>query len=410
MRLNRGLSLLEILLAFLIIFLVSLYCMSMFAQGQRHWLRAQEYSVATFLVNEKMQELLAVPGPELTSGAGTFPVPFEDYRFAVTARPFEHDLVELRVEVVSRQGARSGAACLVADNERFFGVAVDPSTNLVAFSRGDQTISYWDDQTRALAPAIPDRPDGAVGAVAGLPGHNKLWSAGVTQSLRALREFAPNPREWLGAVPAPLSPAAGVADPRYSGLATDASCSYVFLGDAANRAIFLLVDDSAPTWQQGSITATNPPLGAPAGLATDDHASLLWVADREYQCLRKLLLVPGKYPAAQYEQAAFGWWHRTQFRPGRAVGVLGDPQGIAMDPNGWAVYVTDRGRLWRFTEGEATPWVVMAEYPADLVAAGPCGLALDDYDNVIYLSTRLGQLWKCTLAQPPAASTCNRLL
>ena len=135
-------------------------------------------------------------------------------------------------------------------------------------------------------------------------------------------------------------------------------------------------------------------------MAVDPGGSVLWVADREYQCLRKVLLVeeaPG-YPSSELESRDGVHWLKKRYRPPVSVGLLGSPQGLAMDADNWGVLVLDRGRLYHFVEDEPTPWKVVASFPSQLIDAGPSGLTVDPYDNVAFVATRNSQIWRVDLA------------
>ena len=133
-----GLSLVEIMISFVLILLIALYLMSMFASGQVHWRRAQQYSIASFLVNQKLQEVMQVPFAEFPAGSGRFDVPFSEYSYQVDLAFYEANLYTLDVEVVSNGGSRASARTLRGDIHGFQGVAVDPHTSLVAYATASQ--------------------------------------------------------------------------------------------------------------------------------------------------------------------------------------------------------------------------------------------------------------------------------
>jgi hypothetical protein len=77
------------MIAFLILLVVALYIMSLFASGQKHWLRAQQYSIASFLVHGKMQEAMLIPLKELPTGRRRFDPPYEDFTYQVDFASYE---------------------------------------------------------------------------------------------------------------------------------------------------------------------------------------------------------------------------------------------------------------------------------------------------------------------------------
>ena len=107
---KSGLSLVELMIAFLIILVVALYIFSLFASGQKHWLRAQQYSVSSFLVHQKMQEALLTPLAELPNGKVPCDPPFQDFTYQIDAHPYEgRSIYQVDVEVTSRIGTSARA-------------------------------------------------------------------------------------------------------------------------------------------------------------------------------------------------------------------------------------------------------------------------------------------------------------
>lgn len=131
--------------------------------------------------------------------------------------------------------------------------------------------------------------------------------------------------------------------------------------------------------------------------------SLIWVADSDYQCLRKLLSpsASSAYPGTDLESAGtLGNWHRKRFRPPATLG-MGSPIGLAMDLQGWAVYVHDRSRLYQFVDSTGA-WTLLGTFPPDLLQDLPSGMTTDRFGNVFFLTTERGSLWKI---RPPVGAT-----
>lgn len=385
-RFRQGSSLLEVLISFAVILLAALYLMSTLASGRHHAQRAQQYSTASLLANGKIQQLLTLPIDDIQPGSGAFPSPHEGYVYSVDVVPFEGTIQVLQLEVRSPRGALAFARTLVQD-PRFFGVTVEPVTNEVAFSPAGQPRIGFVQEPANTVTFSPDTPDGRpIHGLAAKPGWNLVWTSAIAQGLQAFTQISPA-SSWRPAVANPATP----LKPLFTGLASDTYSSQLFAGDAANKAIWI----SRPAWT-GPIRATNPPLGAPGGVACDAFGTLVWVADRDHQCLRKLLLQPAPgYSAAELEACPEGFWHRTEFRPTEVW--IGSPQGVAVDPSGWAVYVVDGGRLYRFIDS-SNEWSVLATLPAVVAQAGPSGLALDSTNNVLYINCSKGKLVKFKLS------------
>lgn len=398
MRRPRGASILEILLAILILFLATLYLLSMFASGQGFTVRGREYSATTFLAQNRMEELLAAPADVLAAGSGKFTPPHEDYAYEVRISDYEGDLKLVEVVVTSPRGARSRLQTL-RRVETFFGIACDPAANrLVYAAPGQAQLQLLQDGGSATAgPALPE---GQPGAVAGHPGLGLLW--GVDQSVGRVTYL---PTDRPAATLEPPS-ALGQERPRFAGAASDAWGNRLFLADRANRGLWIL-HDSAPLggrgWNSRSpLAPEEPALGTPSGVGTDAAGSVVWVADTEAQCLRMLRLTAPADPSGYEAEPGVGWWSRTQFRPPDGLQA---PQGVAVNPWGSTVFTVDSKNLARLDfvprvgGGYDALWTLTA-LPQALQDARPSGVCFDPFRNVVYLNTRTGQVWKHTLAPP----------
>lgn len=394
---RTGLSLVELMIAFLILLVVALYIMSLFASGQKHWLRAQQYSIASFLVHGKMQEAMLIPLKELPTGRRRFDPPYEDFTYQVDFASYEGGsvLYTLDVEVFSRIGTSARASTLVGDDQQFAGVVTDPYTNLQTYSNGS-LLTTFDGSSNNNSGIAPDGR--RFGGIAGVPGSNLLWSASGPNGLMKFLEAGP-PVGWVGPVGFDVGAIArGLTTPSYNGISSDSFGNYQLAADSLNRCVWLTSD---PAGVVEPLRPSTMPLGQPSGIATDPYASLVWVCDQENQCLRKLLLqagptgyVPGELdgPPASGTQA---YWVNRQYKPAANL-MLGNPQGIAMDKFGWAVYVVDRSRLYRYIDSDNT-WTVMGKFDQAQIDQGISGLAMDSYNNLLYLNTLEGKLYEITI-------------
>ena len=106
-------------------------------------------------------------------------------------------------------------------------------------------------------------------------------------------------------------------------------------------------------------------------------------------------------PPAGFESDASGqgWWDNTLYRPGNLMG-MGSPQGVAMDSQGWAVYVVDRARLYRYLD-DVPQWTVLGNLPTAAIDEGISGLALDSLDSLLYINTNRGKFYKIKVPTPP---------
>lgn len=402
---KSGLSLVELMIAFLIILVVALYIFSLFASGQKHWLRAQQYSVSSFLVHQKMQEALLTPLAELPNGKVSCDPPFQDFTYQIDAHPYEgRSIYQVDVEVTSRIGTSARATTLVGDNHNFSGLVTDQFTNIQTFVNGARLTSF-DGAGRSDSAVAPDGRK--FGGLAGWPGSNLLWSAaGNFGPMKFLESGAS--AGWVGPVGLDVGALGkGLAPPNFVGVAGDNHGSTQLVADSVNRCVWLMND---PVTTIEALRPAQVPLGQPAGVACDPYVSVAWVSDQENQCIRKLFLQPAPaYPAADLDgPAASGtnvFWHNREFRPSTLVG-FGNPQGIAMDPYAWAVYVVDRSRLYRYIDS-LDEWTVLGTFPDPQIQEGVSGLAMDPYNNLLYLNTLSGNLYELKIPNqaPPGSNT-----
>ncbi len=403
-----GLSILEVLLGILLVFLASLYLLSLFSSGHSLALRSREYTVATLLARSRMELLTAAPVDAVLPGRGEFPQPHAGYLWEVRIEDYEGDLKVVEVAVTSPRGARSFLRTLRRQTG-FFGVACDPAAHRVVFALPGQAAVQvlQDGGTVSPGPTLPAGSAPArAGGLAGCPGLGYLWV--VDQDNLNVQYFREDPAGGFDGgdslVPRP-GPAA--VTPRFAGAASDASANRLFLADRANRGVWILQDASPfgqQTWGEGlPLAPQDPSLGVPSGVAVDASGSVVWVADTENRCLRKLLLSGPPSPREDFEEEpGVGWWSRRRFHPEEGMGA---PQGVAVNPWSSAVLCATESDLWvlDFLPGPSAGFLESwkrVPLPADLVRARPSGVCLDPYRNVVYLNTRSGQLWKHTLAPP----------
>ena len=389
----RGLSLLEVQVALLLLLLVSLYLMSLFASGQRHARRALDYSRATLLAHRRLEEARAVPVPDLRPGLTQESEPYQGFNTTLSVAPYEGGLSLLAVDTRAPSGALARAFTLVPDWSRFHGVAADVFAHQIAWTNGPD-LMVWDDLTGTATNLGPVGDGRKNGALSGQPGSNQIWRGGVDLGPIPFLERVPTPDTWGAALSSPVvAPDNWISEVRFTGLASDGAGDGLVAADISNSGLWF---SRSGSWTGSQVTRPKePPLGRPGGVACDPAMSLIWVADQDYQCLRKLVCpaAAAAYPAAQLESAgALGSWHRNRFRPPPALG-MGSPAGLAMDPLGWAVYVHDRARLYRYLDGPQT-WELLGTLPLALVQEIPSGLATDRYGSQIYLATEQGSLWK----------------
>lgn len=390
---QRGLSLLEVQVSLLLLLLVTLYLMSLFASGQRHARRSVDYSRCTLLAHSRLEEAKTVPPRELTTGTRQETDPNPGFNTTLTLTPYESGLYLLEVQALAPSGALARAFTLVSDPVGFGGVISDEFSHKVVWVNGTDLMA-WDDLARTASNLGPVGDGRQAGGLAGRPGTNFFWRGGGKENPVSYLESLPAPGTWGTALTPPVgTPDSWKSTAFFSGLASDWGTSRLVAADVANRGLWF---SDGVAWSGANVTRPkNPALGRPAGVVCDPAMSLVWVADPDYQCLRKLVSpeAAGAYPAADMESAgALGSWHRKRFRPPGTLS-MGSPVGLAMDSQGWGVLVHDRARLYRFIDGTNT-WELLGQFPPALIAELPSGMSTDRYGSVLFLTTERGSLWK----------------
>lgn len=404
---TNGVSLAELLIAFVLVLLLLLYTISSFVASNNYLKRGKEYSTALFLGQTKMEELQVTPISDITPESNPFEPPFEEYEYHVSLEPWEGELQQLEVRVVSPRGAAATIRTL-RQSQAFQGIIADPATNTVAFTRPNSSLlHFWNEN--APAPASDgsahsqSKPlaDGNPGALAGHPGSNFMWAVNLTtNTITPYRESEADP--WAAGIPFPAVD--GLGPSRLAGIAMDEMGNQVFCADWSNRGIWIYNDGipGLPTDFQGRRphAPVSPPLGIPSGVATDQTGSLVVVADTENQCLRKLFvnlaaptLRPPDYAPDQLEEAqGVGYWLKDRLRHPKGMGA---PQGVAVSATGWAIHTIDRAYLYTLTENSPTDtkWD-RVELEPELAKSSPSGLAFDEFNNLLFITTKNGELWK----------------
>lgn len=397
-----GLSLLEVQVSLLLLLLVCLYLMSLFASGQRHARRSVDYSKCTMLAHRRLEEAKTVPFEGLATGLRQETDPNPGFNTTLSLTPYEDGLHVLQVDAVAPSGALARAFCLTSDPAiAFGGVISDEFSHKVAWVNGTDLMG-WDEQT-STATNLGAVSDARLrGALAGRPGSNFFWRGGGKESPVSYQETLPAPGTWSPALAAPVAAVdAQRAMAQFSGLATDRGTGRLVAADVNNRGLWFS-DGSA--WNGANVSKPQtPPLGRPTGVVCDPAMSLIWVADADYQCLRKLVSseASARYSATDLESGGtLGNWHRRRFRPPATLG-MGSPIGLAMDIHGWAVFVHDRARLYRFVDS-SDQWTLLGTFPPELLRDLPSGMTTDRFGNVFFLTTERGSLWKI---RPPVGAT-----
>jgi len=279
---KRGISLLETIVSVQILLIVSLFCMSIFGQGQRHDLRARQFSTCTMLANQKMQELTSQPILQLRKLlvqpiSAKFSGDFAAYKYDVTLSDYEPGLSHLEVIARSHLDCSSRCSLLIPSESSGRGIAADPDTSRIYYVGLDSVsgegkaglTNFSDTGSPVVLSPGPAAPGGTpLSGVTGAPGNNWVW--GISPD-GAMAGFNEQTNQWIAAEDAPGSPPLATV---FHSLACDASAHRVIASDVANRCLWLYDYDwvrGPPYWYTQPCRPDRFPLGAPGAVATDPY-------------------------------------------------------------------------------------------------------------------------------------------
>ncbi|MBQ7567793.1 hypothetical protein IJT17_03210 [bacterium] len=405
----RAFSLLELLVSMLVLYIISAYIISLFSSGSRFGGRTREYSVSTFLARNQMERLSCSPLERLArQSSGKCEHPYEDYVWNASVSDFSGELKLLKLEVVSPMKARSSLLRLMRERS-FFGVSCDEYGDQVIWSRPGQSAAGFvqssapSSSAKTVSLSMPEVDDCYIGAVSGVPGRGAAWAACTNRATVGFYGFDDKHRV-IKRIKLNASTHSGFSSPLFTGIAADSWGNRVYCADVVNGAIWMAAepaDKNHLEWAGGSPWRPSAvPLCEPMGLALDENASILWIAEGPVRALRPLHLNADTAPYGQGAErlAGVGWWG------GRCSPKLGSGAFSGVAVNAWSslVYAADSGYLHVLTysvDGALSLSSAWKSYrlPTDLCSALPSGLACDPYRNLVYINTRQGILWRAVL-------------
>jgi len=103
---SRGLTLLEVVFAVVLVLLAAVFVMTLMAEGGRPLVKAQMTTTASMLAQSKMDVLMGTPFDSLVAESGKFPAPNDRYKFEVSLSALDSTVKRVRLTVVTPQGAR----------------------------------------------------------------------------------------------------------------------------------------------------------------------------------------------------------------------------------------------------------------------------------------------------------------
>ena len=409
MRREPGFSLLELMVSMLLLYIVCAYIMGLFSAGQRYNVRNREYSMSTSLARSQMEYLCCSPVESLNGRSEYFSSPYDKYRWSAKVEDFKGNLKLLTLTVTSPRCASStlqrlrrghtllGVTCDEYGDQLVWAQPSGAKPKMMQYSAGGGV--------QRLSLSVTGVSGGQIGALCGVPGQGLMWGAWSDKTLIGYFCFSGNKQQRSSKLSAPTS--TSLSTPQFTGIAGDCWGNYLYCADVANNAIWAVKDagtSSKPAWFSATPwRASAMPLDEPMGLALDETASILWIAESGACALRPLYLntgiTPSKTSGVSTEGSAetlvgVGCWG-PRYRPNKAAGSL---TGVAVNPWASAVYTADAKYLHMLiysvsvSGAYALSWQSYA-LDANLAAAEPSGMACDPYRNLVYINTLQGQLW-----------------
>ncbi len=401
-----GFTLIEVLMAMMVLYIACAYIMGLFSSGWRLGARNHEYTATTFLARSQMEHLASAPVDMLGNKvSGRFAAPYEDYVWEADISDFQAGLKLITLVVTSPRRAKTTLQRL-RRRSAFMGVSCDSFTDQVLWNQPKSGVArmhqYSKGRTLNLNLRLPDTSNGYLGAVCGVPGRGVVWGASSYEPVIAYYAFdEANRLRTTRYLRAPQR--SGLSSPLFSGIAGDRWGNWLFCADVVNGGIWQAEDNGTKlAW-----TARSPlipklvPLNRPAGVALDETASILWIAESGACCLRPLYLRTDVHPSGDGVEKinGVGWWGRRITFPL----VRGALQGVAVNPWASMVYTVDGQclHMLRYILEDNGVHLCLWQsrhLPASLIQDQPMGLACDPYNNVVYINTYKGKIWSMVQA------------
>ena len=406
-------TLLELLVSMLVLYIACSYLMSLFSSGWRFSLRNREYSMTTFLARNKMEYLSCMPADKLTGGSsGLFSEPYGGYSWRAELSDYNGELKLLTLEVVSPLRTRTKLYRLLR-GRAFLGVACDEYSDQVIWSspRSCEANFRQNSASNDIRQISLDLTGGNpchIGAVCGVPGRGAMWASCVNRAAVGYYVFnGANDLTTRFVLEAPSL--SGMQPPVFTGIAGDRWGNKLFCADSANGAVWIAEDGvskNALRWSAESpLRPAAVPLQKPMGVALDEHASILWIAESTARAIRPLYLNTDIKPSGKGVEAipGVGWWGARISLPEGTDSV----QGLAVNVWSSSLYAVDDNHLYVLlykmspSDSLTYEWAVYS-LPVSLRRALPSGLACDPYKNIVYINTSRGNFWQAFVQGAPA--------
>lgn len=404
---RRGFSLLEVLVAMGVMYIVCAYLLGLFASGYRCQAGNREYTATLFLARSKMERLCCMPVECLASvKSGYCEAPYGKYSWKATVSKFDECLNLLTVEVKSPRGSRSTLQCL-RRNHAFQGVDCDEFSDQVAWSApNSKALSLWQSSAAPTRWQVALNTSVAklatLGGISGVPGLGVVWATATDKGQIGYYVFDSRNRLSKSRSLTATAPTNGNT-PIFTGISADCWANNLYCADIANAAIWIAQDSNGKLrWSANSpLRPQKMPLSDPMGLALDESASVLWIAEAGAHALRPLFLSTAVTPTGTGVEkiSGLGWWG-ARLSPSSGSGEM---NGVAVNPWSSAVYAVDSSHLHRLiyscsAAGKLTAQWYSCALPEELQQQFPSGMCCDAYNDVLFINTKRGQLWRVTLA------------
>lgn len=365
----KGFTLLEIVVASALLFLVAVYVMQLFGTGIAHSGKSRFFTIGTFLAQSKMEQTLYQTSLSPGTTQGAFGDPFAAYAWAITVKPTQFDpkFYQVAVDVSGPEQEKSHLVSLVKSNYQFYGISVDQHSGkkmYVSDNKTDVNKGVWEYQctTPLQCTSQGQKTSFLSTGIAADSFNDKAWvgNAGNNPNIISgigFSDLNPASAPFNGKIVTMATPA-GIACDRGN---TDSG--KIFVTDSAN----LLWECPAAFNQNGTQQNCNWQVisggfSQAAGVVMDDNGSIVWIADRGANNLR-------------YFNGALD---PNGYAPGAG---LVSPTGVAIPGNSGdqVVYVVDSKNIWEYNfksnVGCGDPcWSIVAPLPAGLDS--PVGLAV----------------------------------
>lgn len=377
MRRHRGLTVLETMLAMVVVFIMGLLLMATLATTAQFAQNTREASVGTMLAQSRVDSLLLYSPDDLVSSSGNCAdlsspgYNYSGYKYDLQVVPFDSHTTQVAVTVTS-PGGRILPLTTIMRHVNLYGISVKQNSKDVEYvDKPSGQVIRFDAGTGTRTPlALASVQPQGFGAD---PMLNQVVVGNVANDT-----FADVSGGSLNSASAPaggLRPG-GIAVGWQQLWPNAAGTGIYWCVDRTNHRLWTNWQDPGPDWK-GPVNET-PQTGELLGLALQADGMTAWVGDLDNMCLR---------------HCNYAWdnhqWDPVYYRPAGGMGV---PLGVACTPAGDYVFVCDPNNLYVMK----APYVLSNPYQT------PLNVLLNNTSNgtwtTIALPTTLRNNWPSGIA------------